>query len=307
MISSPFARGELEKGFNLTPLSSPSPSTERGLGGEVIKGALMQKRILFSLLSIVILLSLILSSCQTTGISQAQYDQVAAQLADAQSNLAKAQTDLAKAQADKAVTDKELTSAKASITDLQNQVNTLKGQATLTGATLAETAAKIVKNYRDTHVYSTYDMFVCSDMASEVWNMLKAQNISSVIVVGRVDVAITDILQSDHAWVMATVALGEYLALETTGGYAVKKSEHPYYYRGWSFSGPAELKSNNDWIKEYNIRVGFRNQLNSEANKAYSSGNNGLYTKLVELRTAQETALNSLMANISKLAVPVNY
>ena len=85
------------------------------------------------------------------------------------------------------------------------------------------------------------------------------------------DTAITDILQSDHAWVLATVAPGEYLALETTGGYVVKKSENPLYYRGWSFNSPADLKSHNDMVKEYNTRVGFRNQLNTEANKALPS------------------------------------
>jgi hypothetical protein len=261
----------------------------------------MKKGIIFLLLAAVLLISLVFSGCQTTGISQAQYDQVAAQLADAQSKLTKAQTDLTKAQADKAAVDTQLKSAQAQIVTLQSQVS----QSSIVGATPAETAAKIVKNYKDTHVYSTYDYFVCSDMASEVWNMLKAQNISSVIVVGKVDAGITDILQSDHAWVLAAVAPGDYLALETTGGYVVKKSEHPYYYRGWSFSSPADLKSNNDWIKEYNTRVGFRNQLNSEANKAIS--NPTLYNKLVELRTAQENTLNDLKAAISKLAVPVNY
>jgi hypothetical protein len=150
-------------------------------------------------------------------------------------------------------------------------------------------------------------------MASEVWNMLKAQNISSIVVVGNKDAAISDILQCNHAWVLAAVAPGEYLALETTGGYAVKKSENPLYYRGWSFNSPADLKSYNDMIHEYNTRVGFRNQINTEVNKAGALLNSAtrpadvdkyqtLYDKLVELRTAQETTLNNLMNNIKKLA-----
>jgi outer membrane murein-binding lipoprotein Lpp len=256
----------------------------------------MKKQILLSLLTVAILFSVVLSGCQSSGISQAQYNQVAAQLTDAQSKLTKAQTDLTKAQADKAAVDTQLKAAQSQITTLQSQVS----QSSLIGATPAETAAKIVKYYHETHVYSTIDYFVCSDMASEVWNMLKAQNINAVIVVGNVDVAITDILQSDHAWVLATVAPGETLALETTGGYAVKKTEHPLYYVGWTFSSPADLKSNNDWIKEYNVRVVFRNQLNNEANKALN--NAILYNKLVELRTAQETELNNLMAKIKALA-----
>jgi hypothetical protein len=144
-------------------------------------------------------------------------------------------------------------------------------------------------------------------MASEVWNMLKAQAISAVVVVGDKDNVIGDILQSDHAWVLADIGPGQYLALETTGGYAVQKTENPLYYIGWSFSSPAELKSYNDWVKEYNVRVGFRNLLNNEANEAFTAGNNAVYTKLVELRTAQETELNKLMAKIKALATPISY
>jgi hypothetical protein len=262
----------------------------------------MNKSLILALLTLTIVFSLVLSSCQT-GISQAQYDQVTAQLKDIQSKLTAAQGDLTKAQTDKAAVDAQLKSAQSQISTLQSQVS----QSSIVGATTAETAAKIVKNYHDTHVYSTWDMFVCSDMASEVWNMLKAQNISAVVVVGNKDALITDILQSNHAWVLATVGSGQYLALETTGGYAVKKTENPFYYRGWSFSSPGDLKGHNDWIKEYNLRVGFRNQLNSEVTKAASSGNSVLYNKLVELRTAQETALNTLMSNINKLATPISY
>ncbi|MGD0794247.1 MAG: hypothetical protein ABR958_01455 [Dehalococcoidales bacterium] len=273
----------------------------------------MKKPLLFVLISIVIVLSCVLSSCQS-GVPQAQYDQLNAQVADLQSQLAKAQSDFTKLQADKTNVDNQLINAQFQITSLQSQVS----QSSLTGATPAETAAKIVKNYHDTHVYSAYDLFVCSDMASEVWNMLKAQNISAVVVVGDVDTAITDILQSDHAWVMATVGANDYLALETTGGYTVKKSEHPLYYRGWAFNSPADLKSHNDMVKEYNVRVEFRNQLNTEANKAaalYNASTNpsdaaknkAVYDKLVELRTAQETTLNNLMSSISKLAAPISY
>jgi len=143
--------------------------------------------------------------------------------------------------------------------------------------------------------------------------MLKAQGISAIVVVGNKDALISDILQSNHAWVLATVAPGEYLALETTGGYTVKKSENPLYYVGWSFNSPADLKANNDWIKEHNTRVGFRNQINTEVNKVVALHNSAsspaeadkyqaVYDKLVELRTAQETELNNLMAKIEELA-----
>jgi hypothetical protein len=275
----------------------------------------MKKSIIFLLLTIVLLLSSVLSAC-STGVPRSQYDQLNTQLADIQSQLAKAQSDFIKLQADKTNVDNQLTNARFQITSLQNQVN----QASLIGATPAETAALIVKNYHDTHVYTTIDYFICSDMASDVWNMLLAKNITSVIVVGKVDVAITDILLSDHAWVMATVATGQYLALETTGGYVVDKTVHPLYYRGWSFNSPADLKSHDDMVKEYNIRVGFRNQLNTEANNAVEQYNKNAYTnptdagkyqavydKMVALRAAQETTMVNLANSINKLATPVSY
>jgi hypothetical protein len=136
-------------------------------------------------------------------------------------------------------------------------------------------------------------------MAAEVWNILKAVDIDSVIVVGDVDTAISDILLSTHAWVLTEVAPGEYLALETTGGYTVAASENPLYYRGWSFASPADLKSYQYLSKEYNTRVGFRNILANEYN---SATNPAVRDVLTELRLDQEAILNSLMEQIRGLA-----
>lgn len=277
----------------------------------------MKKRILLSLITSILLLSIIFSGCQT-GISQELYEQVTAQVQEAQSNLAEAQKALSDLHAQKSAIDDELASAKDTIADLQQQVVALGEQASLIGVTPEETAIKIVKYYHETHVYSTYDMFICSDMASEVWNMLKAQGISAVIVVGNKDAAISDILQCDHAWVLANIGSGEYLALEATGGYAVKKSENYLYYRGWAFNSPADLKSYNNMIREYNTRVGFRNLINDEANEAMALYNASsgpaeaakyevLYSKLVEMRAEQETILNNLMDDIHDLATPISY
>jgi hypothetical protein len=276
----------------------------------------MKKKILLALITAIILLSATLVGCQTTGITQAQYDQLAAQLTDAQAKATQAQNNLTKLQSDKSAVDAQLKDALATIDSLKGQVGGLQEQTTLTGATPAETAAKIVKNYIETHVYSTIDYFICSDMASEVWNMLKAQGIKSVIVVGNKDAAISNILQSDHAWVLAEVGPGDYLALEATGGYVVTKSKNPLYYRGWSFDSPTSLKSHNELVREYNTRVGFRNLLNNEANKIAELHNNSTsqveadkyetaYNKLVELRDAQEAALNNILSEINGLATPL--
>jgi outer membrane murein-binding lipoprotein Lpp len=276
----------------------------------------MNKKILLALITAILLLSVTLVGCQTTGITQAQYDQLATRLTDAQANLSKVQNDLTKLQSGKSAVDAQLKDAQSQIASLQGQVGGLKEQATLTGATPAETAAKIVKNYIETHVYSTIDYFICSDMASEVWNMLKAQGIKAVIVVGNKDTTISNILQSDHAWVLAEVAPGEYLALEATGGYVVPRSKNALYYRGWSFDSPVALKSHNELVREYNTRVGIRNQIAAEDNKVIEENNKAtdpataerleaVHNKLVELIQQQEAALNNVMSEINKLATPL--
>jgi hypothetical protein len=233
-------------------------------------------------------------------------------LADVQSKLTKAQSDLAAALADTSADD-ALKAAQAQVADLERQLANLKAQYEFEGGSTADIVAKIAANYHATHVYSTFDMFICSDMASEVWNMLKTQGISSVIVIGNKDAQITDILLSNHAWVLADIGSGEKLAVETTAGTVVPRNQNANYYHGWSFSSPTDLKANNDWIKEYNLRVGFRNLLKDAVNEAQTLYNNSsnqaeadrymvLYTKLKELKEAQETLLTQLMGRISGLA-----
>jgi hypothetical protein len=264
----------------------------------------MNKILLISIFSILLLLSVVFSSCQsgTTGVPQSDYDQVLSQLTAAQEQLGQAQANLASLQLSKDAVDSQLADALTDIASLEARLAALQAQYDLTGVTPAETARKIVSYYHETHVYSSYDLFVCSDMAAEVANMLQAAGIDSVIAVGRIDAAISDILDSNHAWVLAGVGSGQFLALETTGGFAVAESDNPFYYQGWSFDSPADLKAYNDLVQEYNTRVGFRNLLADEYN---SSTNPAVRDKLHELMTDQETILNTIMAQINGLAAVI--
>ena len=260
----------------------------------------------------IILFSFFLAGC-SSGIPQAQYDQVTAQLKDAQAKFTESQGKAQDLQAQKEAMAAELKTAQAKVTELEGQVSGLKEQYELVGATPAETAEKIVRNYHETHVYSTYDLFVCSDMASEVWNMLKAQGINAIIVVGDTKAAIGDILQSNHAWVLAEITAGDYLALETTAGFVVPRNQNLLYYGGWSFKSPADLKANNLLVKEYNVRIGIHNQIVDEANEVLAEYNRAtdqntadkkeaVYNKLTELIKAQEAELNNIHAEINRLA-----
>jgi hypothetical protein len=114
---------------------------------------------------------------------------------------------------------------------------------------------KIVEDYHKTHTYSKEDMFVCADMAIDVWNMVETQGIHAIIKAGAVDKDITELRNVNHAWVMAEVAPDEWIALETTGGFLVCPVQplclknNTRYYSGWNYASPKEFKEYLDKIK----------------------------------------------------------
>jgi hypothetical protein len=159
--------------------------------------------------------------------------------------------------------DADLKTAKTSVTDLQKQVTDLtkeiadlRAQYEYVGLSRGDIARKIIANYAKSHVYEV-DIYDCNDMSADVWNMLKAQGIGSVIVVGNIDTNINDILVSNHAWVLAEINPGEYLALETTTGIVVPKATNARYYQGWYFRTPADFN-------EYSMKVEMHNLLIAE-------------------------------------------
>ncbi len=172
------------------------------------------------------MLSCILVGC-TGGIPQEQYDNVKTQLENSQKQ----------------------------VTLLQSDIKELKQKYEIIGETPDKTAENIVKRYHETHIYAKYDFFVCADMALDVWDMCKAQGINAVIKVGNVETEAKNITEANHAWVLAETTPGKYLALETTGGYAVWGSDNLLYYQGWSFDNPREYKRWVELKQEYNIRV----------------------------------------------------
>ena len=265
----------------------------------------------------ILILTVLLAGCGAAGIPQAEYDRVNAEIQDWQARIAELQNELrseiSKLEEQSSNVDAELEASQAKVAELQNQITSLQEQYELVGETPAETAGKIVKYYHETHVYSTWGMSVCSDMSSEVWNMLKAQGINAIVVVGKIDAAIGDILQSDHAWVMAEVAPGEYLALETTGGYVVPKSQNLLYYRGWYFDSPAKIKANNQLVWEYNVRVDVHNQIvaqdgeiveehNRATNQSEAEKLEAVHDKLSELIKEQQAEMNRIKSEIDVLA-----
>jgi len=256
----------------------------------------MKRRILVGLALILPLLSAI--SC---GVPQEEYNKLSSDLTVAQtqiqslqsdlstkkaelstkeSELVTAQTEISSLEDDLSAKERELATTQTQIAKLRSETSGLREQYEIVGETPTETAENIVKHYYETHIYSKYDFFVCSDMALDVWNMLKAQGINALIQIGNVDTGAEDITDVDHAWVLAETSPGKYLALETTGGFAVLENDN--YYRGWSFDNPKEFKRYMELRYEYDIRVRIIKQL-EEAFDASRSAGMEIKTELIRL------------------------
>jgi hypothetical protein len=130
-----------------------------------------------------------------------------------------------------------------------------------------ETVTDIVEEYYKTHTYSEYDLFVCADMAIDVWNMVKTQGINTEIAVGNMDDPNADWTEYNHAWVLAEVSSDTWLALETTGGYVTYDEN---YYSGYFFDSPREFKEYLELMKEYNAQIDRIKELQIEYSDTYN-------------------------------------
>ncbi|MDO8567418.1 MAG: hypothetical protein Q7R57_01735 [Dehalococcoidales bacterium] len=235
-------------------------------------------------------------------VAQGQLTTAQNQTTGLRSQLDQANTDLKTAKDGKTAAEGKLTTAQNQVTQLQDQLSKLKDNQ-LTGATPEETARKIVKFYNETHVYSIGDLFECGDMSQDVWNMLKAQNINARIQIGSTKVALKDIQDSDHAWVLAEIAPAKYLALETTGGFAVTQAENPFYFQGWAFKSPKDYKDYVTLLNEYIWRQNLVNDMSKRYNQmvtTYNSQYGGRPPLDVQGKMSQ--ALDEI--NLQKAALP---
>jgi len=113
----------------------------------------------------------------------------------------------------------------------------------------------IAKNYYDTHTYQDNNVFDCDNMAQDVWDMLKAKGINAQIQIGNIDMSSPITLKDvNHAWVMAEIEPGSYLAVETTGGYIVYGETNPNYYKGFSFKDPKNYRTFTELYKTYQFQ-----------------------------------------------------
>lgn len=117
---------------------------------------------------------------------------------------------------------------------------------------------EIAQDYHKTHLYTLLNLFVCTDMSTDIWDLLQAQGINAEICVGDTDSSLynkatyyAQLADMPHAWVLAETEPSSYIAVETTGGYLVwgdgkggGEVENSLYYTGGKcFSNPKDFKS----------------------------------------------------------------
>ncbi len=235
-------------------------------------------------IAVVVALAGLLAGCATSPASQTESGASAAELAAAQELVDAAQGQIA-------ALEGKLEASEAQASSLKGQLTELAAESELVGATPSDTAANVIRVYHETHSYSIWDLFVCADMSMDVWNMLQAQGIEATIQIGSVDADINNMEDSDHAWVLAEVSPGTFLALETTNGQVVQREDNSRYYGGWSFDNPREYKRFEELKYEHNIRVSFMNGMIEQSKATFAQ-----YQEAFDLYAALSDEFNSKYA-----------
>lgn len=112
-----------------------------------------------------------------------------------------------------------------------------------------EELENLVAEYYRKHEYSKEDLFVCTDMALDLWDQLKAKKIPAYIVIGSLEKRYPMEEEFNHAWVVAEPISGKYVAMDPTSGEVNLTSER--YYHGFYFDNPKNLKEYTDSIEDY--------------------------------------------------------
>jgi outer membrane murein-binding lipoprotein Lpp len=273
------------------------------------------KKISLLLVVLVIVFSVLLTGCSSSsGIPQADYDAVKAQLSTAQSQVTQVTTERDSARQERLMAQESAAQLQKSVDDLTAQILALKEKYETKGATALETVAKLVKYYSDTHYYIK-DVYDCNNYACDFWDILMQAGINTEehptqIIVGSIEKDITSILSSDHAWVIVDLGDDTKVAADATGGIVITQAENPRYYKGWAFNNPADLKANDDLRATYNATGNCINVLLDNINTAGDLFNSTQldkywesYNQLLAFKAELKTLMDQIMAQIESFSV----
>jgi len=173
-----------------------------------------------------------------------------------------------------------------------------------------EICENIVEEYHKTHTYIGSDIYVCGDMAEDVWNMVITKGMNAEIMMGNVDIEIHDINLANHAWVVAEIGDDNWLDLEPTGGYIVHSKDNPRYYTGWNFYNPKDFREYLELRKLYNQQLEKYNQALEEYNELveiYNRSDNNTKWAMVSQINAKIELCNARAKDVQDTANKISY
>ncbi len=190
---------------------------------------------------------------------------------------------------------------------------------------------QIAADYYESHTYTEDDVYDCDNMAQDVWNMLRAKGINARIAVGNFDFEdngrigdgrpigenldvgspgefeACDSVSEDsgllnsgeidsfnHAWVLAEVSPGSWLAVECTGGYVVYSNENENYYRGLTFRNPRNYRNFLDLYADWKMQARDYENQRLYYNELVEEYNDASYFDQQAMKSGIEVAENTL-------------
>lgn len=215
--------------------------------------------------------------------------------------------------------------------DKYPDANSLKSQSKVQTDKNIRICEQIAVEYCNSHTYSKDDVYDCDNMAQDVWNMLRARGINARIAVGNLESAgngriatgktvhkssdsgnlgeieipnrsygTTNLSNSsfidsfNHAWVLAEVSPGSWLAIECTGGYVVYSDENEKYYQGLTFNNPKNYRSFLSLYRDWKIKALEYENERAYYNELIKPYNNADYSKQIAMRSGIEVAQRTL-------------
>lgn len=215
--------------------------------------------------------------------------------------------------------------------DKYPDANSLKIQNRVQADKNVKLCDQIAADYCSSHTYSKDDIYDCDNMAQDIWNMLKAKGINARIAVGNFEssgnsrIASGNILHRvsgsgtlgeievpnsingtmnisnsstidsfNHAWVLAEVSPGSWLAIECTGGYTVYSDENEKYYQGLTFSNPKNYRSFLSLYRDWKAKALDYENERSYYNELISSYNNASRSDQIAMKSGIEVAQRAL-------------
>jgi hypothetical protein len=168
--------------------------------------------------------------------------------------------------------------------------------------------AEILTEYHKSHTYIPEGIYQCVEMAADVWNQVQTRGIPAKVKIGNIEKVITSLLEANHAWVMAEVSQGQWLALETTGGAIVPHSQNPRYYEspGKVFSTPRALKEYQTLLRDYNQAAAKFNAAADDYNQIldrYKSSNWYVQRTLNDQLNSKDSLVRTRKADVEEIEV----